>query len=105
MARIFFAGHDVDDARRDAGLQRGLLPHASAESGVSSAGLTTIVQPAASAGPSFRVIVAAGKFHGVMHTPVARDGLPENENALLSESDAEGPFRRRPAWPLRRPTR
>jgi hypothetical protein len=39
---------------------------ASAEYGVSSAGLTTIVQPAASAGPTLRVIMAAGKFHGVM---------------------------------------
>jgi len=40
-------------------------------SGVWLAGLTTIVQPAASAGPALRVIMAAGKFHGVMaaHTP------------------------------------
>jgi hypothetical protein len=39
---------------------------ASAENGVWLAGLTTMVQPAASAGPALRVIIAAGKFHGVM---------------------------------------
>ena len=39
---------------------------ARAENGVALAGLSTIVQPAASAGPALRVIMAAGKFHGVM---------------------------------------
>ena len=39
---------------------------ASADSGVSGAGLTTTVQPAASAGAHLRVIMADGKFHGVM---------------------------------------
>ena len=39
---------------------------ASAESGVCSAGLSTIVQPAASAGATLRVIIADGKFHGVI---------------------------------------
>ncbi len=39
---------------------------ASADSGVCSAGLRTMVQPAASAGPALRVIIACGKFHGVM---------------------------------------
>ena len=44
---------------------------ASAESGVCSAGLQTIVLPAASAGAALRVIIADGKFQGVMppHTP------------------------------------
>ena len=41
---------------------------ASALSGVSRAGLSTTVQPAASAGPILRVAIAAGKFHGVMRT-------------------------------------
>jgi hypothetical protein len=41
---------------------------ASAVSGVCSAGLRTIVQPAASAGAALRVGIAAGKFHGVMPT-------------------------------------
>ena len=39
---------------------------ASAVKGVSTAGLATIVQPAASAGAIFRAIIAAGKFHGVI---------------------------------------
>ena len=45
---------------------------ASAEYGVFDAGLMTIVQPAASAGPALRVIIAFGKFHGVTaaHTPI-----------------------------------
>ena len=45
---------------------------ASAENGVSSDGLSTMVQPAASAGATLRVIIAFGKFHGVMaaQTPI-----------------------------------
>ena len=39
---------------------------ASAESGVSFAGLITEVQPTAIAGPTLRVIMAIGKFHGVI---------------------------------------
>ena len=35
-------------------------------SGVCVAGLTTIVQPAAIAGPILRVPMASGKFHGVI---------------------------------------
>ncbi len=38
---------------------------ASAEKGVSGGGLMTTVHPAARAGPSLRVIMAEGKFHGV----------------------------------------
>ena len=41
-------------------------PRASAESGVDEAGRATTVQPAASAGPALRVIMALGKFQGVM---------------------------------------
>ena len=41
---------------------------ASAESGVCDAGFSTIVHPAASAGADLRVIIAAGKFHGVIPT-------------------------------------
>ena len=42
--------------------------------GVSSAGFTTTVQPAASAGAILRVAIASGKFHGVMkkHGPTGR---------------------------------
>ena len=41
---------------------------ASVVNGVSEAGLTMAVHPAASAGPSFLVAIAAGKFHGVTIT-------------------------------------
>src|SRR5512138_2192396 len=40
--------------------------HASADNGVASAGLITTGQPAASAGATLRVIIAIGKFHGVI---------------------------------------
>jgi len=39
---------------------------ASAVSGVDSAGLTTTGQPAARPGATLRVIIASGKFHGVI---------------------------------------
>ncbi|MNT80308.1 hypothetical protein D3C72_2197470 [compost metagenome] len=39
---------------------------ARAENGVSLAGLTTMLQPAARAGATLRVIIAEGKFHGVI---------------------------------------
>ena len=52
---------------------------ASAVSGVSDAGLHTTVQPAASAGPTLRVIMAAGKFHGVM--------APDYADRLLDAHD------------------
>src|SRR5881392_1076709 len=39
---------------------------ANIDSGVCCAGLRTIVQPAATAGPILRVPIARGKFHGVM---------------------------------------
>src|SRR5918993_2040336 len=45
---------------------------ARAENGVCDAGFSTTVQPEAIAGPALRVIIARGKFHGVMHatTPI-----------------------------------
>ena len=52
-----------------------------AVSGVSVAGLTTLVQPAASAGPSLRVIIAAGKFHGVI-AAVTPTGCLQHEHAV-----------------------
>jgi hypothetical protein len=39
---------------------------ARAENGVCGAGFTSMAQPAASAGATFRVIIAMGKFHGVI---------------------------------------
>ena len=46
---------------------------ATAVKGVSSLGFNTVVHPAANAGPTFLVIIAIGKFQGVMsaHTPTA----------------------------------
>ena len=46
-------------------------PIRSALNGVCSAGLSTIVQPAARAGPSFHAAISSGKFHGMIcaHTP------------------------------------
>ena len=43
-------------------------------SGVSLAALRTMVQPAATAGPTLRVAMASGKFHGVIsrHGPTGR---------------------------------
>ena len=41
---------------------------ANADNGVSSAGLITMVQPAAIAGAILRVIMAIGKFQGVIAT-------------------------------------
>ncbi len=65
----------------------------SAVSGVSLAGLSTIVQPAASAGPILRVAIAAGKFHGVTstHTPTGccRTAIRlAPDGAVMSEPDA-----------------
>ena len=42
------------------------LASSSMVSGVSCAGLTIMVHPAASAGPILRVPMASGKFHGVI---------------------------------------
>ena len=58
---------------------------ASADSGVSLAGLSTTVQPAASAGPIFRVAIAAGKFHGVTRTA--------DPDRLVGDQDPVGPGR------------
>jgi hypothetical protein len=43
-----------------------------ADSGVCSAGLSTTVLPAATAGASLRVTIDEGKFHGVMHATTPR---------------------------------
>ena len=60
---------------------------ANAERGVCSAGLSTIVQPAAMAGATLRVIIALGKFQGVMaaQTPIGS----RNTNMRLVASGAE----------------
>ena len=41
-------------------------PNRNADMGVCSAGFSTQVHPAASAGPSFQAAMASGKFHGTI---------------------------------------
>jgi hypothetical protein len=43
-----------------------ISPSASAVSGVNSAGLSTTVQPQASAGATFHIAFISGKFHGTI---------------------------------------
>ena len=59
---------DVEDARREAGLLGEVAAGASTTSGDHSAGLSTTVLPAASAGAHFQVESMKGAFHGVMTT-------------------------------------
>ena len=78
---------------------------ARAEKGVGRAGLSTMVQPAARAGPALRVIMADGKFQGVMAatTPIGSlsttirlsaamggDGVAVDPLAFLREPLDEG---------------
>ena len=59
---------------------------ASAVSGVNSAGFSTTVLPAASAGAIFQASISSGKFHGMIcpQTPTGR--VPGNS---LSTSEAQ----------------
>ena len=50
-----------------------IFSSSTAVSGVSSAGLSTIVLPAASAGPTFQEAIASGKFQGVIR-PITPSG-------------------------------
>ena len=59
--------------------------NANAEKGVSGEGLITAVQPAASAAPNLRVIIAEGKFQGVKIDLYAQESVEcyaGMENAL-----------------------
>ncbi len=66
-----------------------------AVSGVSSAGFSTTVLPAASAGASFQEAIASGKFHGVMR-PDDADRLAERHRDAPVDRDrvAQEPLRR-----------
>ncbi len=57
---------DVEDPGGNPGLVRSGRRAASSESGDHSAGLSTTVQPAASAGAVFQVESMNGAFHGVI---------------------------------------
>ncbi len=67
---------------------------ASADSGVCSAGLITMVQPAANAGAILRVIIAIGKFHGVIaaQTPIGCFSVISRRSAVGDASTS--PFTR-----------
>ena len=72
-AGLAVAGHDVDHARRQSRASCTISANASAVSGVNSAGLSTIVFPAAIAGAIFHASMSSGKFHGMIcpTTPIA----------------------------------
>jgi hypothetical protein len=64
---------------------------------VSSAGLSTIALPATSAGNSFQLGIATGKFHGVIR-PTTPIGSRQAKHILSVSSDGTvSPFGRRPS--------
>ncbi len=65
-ARRAVAGDDVDHARREAGFHDQFAETRWRESGVCSAGFSTIVQPAVSAGAIFHTAIISGKFQGMI---------------------------------------
>ncbi len=64
--RVAVARHDIDHALGEADLAPPAPRRADVDSGVSSAGFSTIVLPAASAGPIFQLVNMSGKFHGTI---------------------------------------
>ena len=60
----------------------------SAVSGVVSAGLSTQVLPAASAGASFQAAISSGKFHG-MTCPATPSGRGSGPNPACSSLSAQ----------------
>ncbi|MNL37516.1 hypothetical protein D3C87_1596660 [compost metagenome] len=67
---------------------------ASAESGVTSDGFRTTVQPAASAGASFRVTMADGKFHGVIAATTPTGSLRTNSRVSGEWLGIVSPYKR-----------
>ena len=57
---VAVARHDVEDARRHAGLDAPVRPAAARCSGLFSLGLSTTELPVASAGPSFQAAMIIG---------------------------------------------
>ncbi len=62
-----------------------IFSSSSAVSGVSSAGLSTIVLPAASAGATFQEAIVSGKFHGTI-----RPTTPSGSRKVMSTPPATG---------------
>ena len=79
-------------------------PRRKAESGVCSAGLSTTVQPDASAGPSFHAAISSGKFHGMICADHA-DRLAERVGEIFCARRVGHGDRNRGALDLRRPSR
>ena len=70
---------------------------ASAENGVCSAGLMTIVQPAASAGAALRVSIAAGKFHGVIAAQTPTGSFCTSKRSPARSVGITSPYARFPS--------
>ena len=70
---------------------------ARAENGVCDAGLATTVQPAASAGPTLRVIIAIGKFHGVMQPTTPMGSLVTTIRLSAACDGIVSPYARLPS--------
>src|SRR3546814_10897783 len=70
--------------------------NAMADRGVCSAGLRTTVQPAARAGASFRVIIALGKFHGVMAAQTPMGSRMTSIRLVATVDDMISPVTRLP---------
>jgi hypothetical protein len=64
-ARVTEAGDDLSTPGGSPACIAG-SPSSNADSGVCSAGLRTIVHPAASAGATFHAAISSGKFHGMI---------------------------------------
>ena len=67
------------------------LAMASAVSGVSAAGLSATVHPAASAGAILRVAMAAGKFHGVTSAATPTGSVRDDGAGAAARADAVCP--------------
>ncbi len=61
---------------------------ASAVSGVYSAGFSTTVLPAASAGATFQASISSGKFHGITCPQTPQGPCPGNSSAMSSAQPA-----------------
>ena len=72
---------------------------ANAEKGVSGAGLITIGHPAANAGAAFLVIIAAGKFQGVIATVTPIGCLITTIRLSVACPGIVSPYKRLPSSP------
>ncbi len=70
---------------------------ASAENGVCGAGLRTMAQPAANAGPALRVIMALGKFHGVIAAVTPTGSFCTRMRLSPAWAGITSPYRRLPS--------